>query len=67
VSAEYRVTWEVDVEASTAVAAAKEVAAEYFQARISAGEPGTACVFYVTGPDGVTHVVALDDLRGGRQ
>lgn len=43
----YVVTWAVNVEAAAPEAAAKLVAAAYFQDRIAAGEPDTACVFLV--------------------
>lgn len=43
----YLVKWEVNVEAETAVDAAINVAADYFQTRIQRGQPDTACVFQV--------------------
>lgn len=43
----FLVTWAVNVEAAAPETAAKLVAEAYFQARIAAGEPDTACVFVV--------------------
>ena len=41
----HRVTWHIDVEAADALEAVRKVASENFQARISEGCDGTACVF----------------------
>lgn len=43
----YVVRWEVDAEADNPRMAAQDVADQYFQDRISAGRPDTACVFTV--------------------
>ena len=57
---QFLVTWTVDVEAAAPEAAAKLAAETYFQDRIAAGEPDTACVFAVR--DEETGKVTLVDL-----
>lgn len=46
---DYRVGWEIDVEADSPTDAVLEVARQYFQGRIVRGEVDTACVFKVQG------------------
>lgn len=59
-----KVTWSVDIEIEGSHAeAAQEAANRFFQERIAAGEPDTACVFTVTGEDGVEVVVDLAELH----
>ncbi|WP_426154154.1 hypothetical protein [Pseudomonas sp. DC3000-4b1] len=56
----YTVIWTTYVETTDDhVAAAREVAESYFQPRISAGEPDTACVFIVTDSGGKSQQVDL--------
>lgn len=59
---DYNVTWEVTQEGLGPVDAVIQVAKDYFQERIAQGQPGTACVFYVEGPDGTKTEVALDSV-----
>jgi hypothetical protein len=56
----YVVLWEVDVEADSPRLAAQQAADDYFQERIGAGEPDTACVFSVT--DTHTNETTIVDL-----
>jgi hypothetical protein len=56
----YVVRWEVDVEADSPRLAAQQAADDYFQGRIGAGEPDTACVFSVT--DTLTNETTIVDL-----
>ena len=56
----YIVTWTIYNEnAGDHQAAAQEVADKYFQARISAGEPDTACTFVVTDSKGESRQIDL--------
>lgn len=58
----YTISWTVDVEIiGDHKAAAEAVADIYFQARIAAGEQGSACSFEVTGCDGVPVTIDLAD------
>ena len=65
----YRVVWAVDIDVDVDHRAAAEACARhYFQPRISDGDPDSACVFIVTGPDKkpaeVDLVPSLCDLIG---
>lgn len=58
----YRVTFSVDVDVcGDHKAAAQAVAELYFQSRMAAGEPDSACCFEVVGPDGRPAFVDLAD------
>lgn len=54
----YLVSWSADVEADDHFAAALAVAQQFFKSHIADGEPESACVFVVTGPDG--EVLGID-------
>lgn len=65
----YTTTWTIETEIpGDHKAAAQAVADRYFQARIAAGEQGSACSFVVTGSDGVPVAIdladSLSDLEG---
>lgn len=56
----YTVIWTMYVETNEGHAdAAREVAESYFQSRIAAGEPDTACVFIVTDSAGKSKKIDL--------
>ncbi len=57
------VTWTMYTEdASNAEDAAKLIANQFFQSRIAAGEPDTACVFIVTDGKGKSVQIDLADV-----
>lgn len=53
----FRVTWTVDIDATSHEEAARIAAQQYFQQRIADGEPDTACVFEVFDTDHADPVV----------
>ena len=56
----YRVVWTVDVDVEgDHRAAAQACARHYFQSRIADGDPDSACVFEVTGPNNRPAIVDL--------
>ena len=60
----YRVKWEVDAVADSAIEAALDVAATYFQERIQQGHPDTACVFDVYNTESNTqNLIDLSTLQ----
>lgn len=65
----YRVVWEIDIDVDgDHLAAAEACALAYFKPEIAAGQPGSACVFEVTGPvDGpavIDLAPSLSELEG---
>jgi hypothetical protein len=64
--AEYVVSWTVDTDAETPQQAAQLVAIKYFQNRIAAGDPYTACVFNVVDKHSVSVLVDLAELHGNQ-
>lgn len=65
----YRVIWEMDIDVTgDHRAAAQVVANKFFASHVANGEPDSACVFTVIGPNGMRALVdlapSLSDLEG---
>lgn len=56
----HRVTWQIDVEAADALEAVRKAACDNFQARITEGCEGTACVFVCECEDHEGQAVTID-------